>query len=1138
VLPLVCPLNEARGGPRSAGGVVVEEVRKKSAGEKAGVQPGDAIERWERSGLPATAAQEARGTIGSPFDLAEVETEYGPRGEVRLIGRRGGRPLTFSLAPLGWGIVVRAGLSEPGLGQFQKGKEAIEKGDLAGGAAVWSTLADRLIREGRREDGCWVMRRLASAFEKAKQWDDVQRTLSAAADMAPAGRPVVLARLHQARGKAFIAQQDLAKAQAAYQMALDTRLSLKLENLGTAEAIFDLGVVGEAKRDLDEAEQNYRRALQIRERLAPDSLAVAAALNNLGNIEWYRGRLGGAEQYFRRTLAIREKVAPNSLLVAGMLNNLGAVAWASGDLPGAEGMFRRALEIYEAEAADGAEDAFTLNNLGLVYQDRGDLAAAEECFKKYMARIDIGGPDAAAGYNNLGKLALMRGDLASGEDFVRKALAVHEKVSAESLDTAGSLSNLATVIRDRGEPVEAEAVARRAITILEKVGPESLELAGAFNVLGEAQKTRGDLAGAEESFKRCLALEERVAPRSLHIAQNLGSLGELYLTRKDPKAAEEHFGRALELFAKLAPASTDEAKVLHDLGRVARLRGDRDTALSFYERAIDTLEAQKSRLGGSQDVKAGFAAQYQHLYWEYLDLLLELGRSDEAIHVLERSRAQAFLALLAERDLVFSEVPADLDKERRAIDAQYDQTQAGLAQAGGAGDDGATGAMLQQLRELREKRADVAARIRAASPHFASLRYPTPLKAAQIREALDAKTALLAYAVGPERTHLFVVRGPEPGPQAAPRVQALTLPVGEASLREGVRNLRSLIERRDAARLDLVTARAEELYDTLVRPAEGVIGDAERLLILPDGPLHTLPFAALVRAERTTAKPSRKATAQTGRRQFLVEWKPVHVALSVTVYEELKKSRASEHRETKRVAAFGDPSYASVPREDGAVPGDLVVRSALRRGLSFEPLPASRAEVEAIAALHPGQVLTFLGDQATEEKAKLVGRDVRFLHFACHAFLDENQPLDSALVLSLPDAAGGGRENGLLQAWEIFEGVRIEAELVSLSACQSGLGKEVGGEGLLGLTRAFQYAGARSVLASLWSVADATTAELMKRFYSQVAAGRSKDEALRLAQLELIRKPLLLAGEAGTSKSFDASHPYYWAAFQLFGDWR
>ena len=205
------------------------------------------------------------------------------------------------------------------------------------------------------------------------------------------------------------------------------------------------------------------------------------------------------------------------------------------------------------------------------------------------------------------------------------------------------------------------------------------------------------------------------------------------------------------------------------------------------------------------------------------------------------------------------------------------------------------------------------------------------------------------------------------------------------------------------------------------------------------------------------------------------------------------------------LAAFGDPKYPTVTRAQ--TESDCESGSPRRRasGYALEPLPASRKEVEGIARLFAGRAASYVGEQATEERAKAIGKDVRYLHFASHGLLDERFPLNSALALTIPERPAEGQANGLLQAWEIFEQMRIDADLVTLSACETGLGKELGGEGLMGLTRAFQYAGARSVLASLWSVADESTAELMTRFYGHLKAGKTKDDALRTAQLEMIR---------------------------------
>jgi CHAT domain-containing protein len=385
---------------------------------------------------------------------------------------------------------------------------------------------------------------------------------------------------------------------------------------------------------------------------------------------------------------------------------------------------------------------------------------------------------------------------------------------------------------------------------------------------------------------------------------------------------------------------------------------------------------------------------------------------------------------------------------------------------------------------------------------------------------LDPGTTLLSYTVGDQKTFLFVVRA------GSPDLKIWTLNIGESVLRDRINAFRNVIARRDEGSVQLVNLQGRELYELLVKPAEGVLVSSSRVLISPDGPLHLLPFAALVRI------PSGGGGKTSG--QYLVEWKPLHQVISATVYAELKGRRKGFKDVSTPLVAFGDPRYPVIEQSKKEAIGDPELRSVVRGGFSFSSLPSSREEVEAIAGLYPGSSRKYLGEEATEEKAKSIGRDVRYLHFACHGLIDERFPLNSALALTVPAKLERGQDNGLLQAWEIFEHVRVDADLVTLSACETALGKELGGEGLLGLTQAFQYAGARSVLASLWGVADESTALLMRQFYGYLKAGKGKAEALRAAQIDLIRSRTSTKASAGAP----FSHPFHWAAFQLIGDWR
>jgi CHAT domain-containing protein len=299
--------------------------------------------------------------------------------------------------------------------------------------------------------------------------------------------------------------------------------------------------------------------------------------------------------------------------------------------------------------------------------------------------------------------------------------------------------------------------------------------------------------------------------------------------------------------------------------------------------------------------------------------------------------------------------------------------------------------------------------------------------------------------------------------------------------------------------------------------------------------------------------------------QYLGAWKPFHLALSVTLFAELKRQRqAGSALPALTLVAFGDPQvpeWARLARgttramargvtaqarrwtlREGEPAGFHIATAAfdsvVERGMALTPLPYARQELEQLARLFPGASRIYVGEEATEERAKAIGGSARIVHFATHTLIDERSPLDSAVVLSLPESGTVGRDNGLLQAWKIFEGVRLAADLVVLSSCESALGQEIAGEGLIGLTRAFHYAGARSVMASLWNVSDRMTGELMLRFYRQLKAGLPKDVSLQRAQRAMIDRPVTARGEDGRPVELDGSAPFYWATFEISGDWR
>jgi CHAT domain-containing protein/Tfp pilus assembly protein PilF len=858
---------------------------------------------------------------------------------------------------------------------------------------------------------------------------------------------------------------------------------------------------------------------------------VAATLNNLGVTALYHGDLEEAGVYFARALRIHERHAPNSLSVAQTLGNLALVTFHRGDLPAAEESFRRSLAIKQSIASDSLAVATDLRNLGFVAYRRGDLSSASAYFTQVVDIMERHAPNTmrlANNLNNLGAVAETRGDTALAESLFERALAIQEEIAPDRLGVASTLGNLALLALDNGDLGVAESYFRRVLAIQEELAPDSLGVALTLDNLGRVAAGNEDWQQAEDCYRQALEIRQRQAPRSLALASSFANLGALARQRGALVVAEEHYRRALAIRQRLAPGSMEEATSLHDIGVMLRDRDQPDDALEFFARAVVALEAQEGRLGTGGEGRSVFRARHMGMFRDYLETLLEAGRPDEAFHVLERSRAQALLAMLAERDLLFTaDIPPELERERRAAAAEADRVFAALAGLSFAepaeGERGVGGLapassearrqeLLGELHAIRRRQEEIRARVRAASPRLAALTSPQPLDLQGTMAMLEAGTVLLSYSLAEESCHLFAVdanRG---------SLEVHTLETDQTRLRQQVKMLRTLIRQPASAR-DELSGLAAALYQTLLAPAGAAIADANRLVVVPDGPLHLLPFAVLRNPSLTTGK------------RLVIETAPLSVVASATVLAELKRTRRPQRQD--RVVGFADPLYP--PKSANSAPESEWLTGI---GLDLRSLPGARREVERLRELFGPSTRVWLGADVTEERVKSTDQDVTIVHLAAHALVNEQLPLESALALTIPESLEEDRDNGLLQVWEVFETVRLDADLVTLSACETALGKEVTGEGIVGLTRAFQYAGARSVLASLWNVSDASTAELMDRFYRHLEAGSSKDQALRQAQLELIHGPIALSDKHGHAAASDASHPYHWAAFVLVGDWQ
>lgn len=1106
---LLAGVGAAAGEATVPEGFVVEKVQPGYRAAQAGLRAGDVVVGWEATLPIPPSFPPLAGTARDPFDLLEVEEELAARGPVRLALRRAEETATIALLPGPWRITATPSMPAPVARSFAAARERLATKNWAEALPAYEEAAAEAGRAEAPALAAWILFRAGLDLAEARRFAESQTALAGALERAgPLGRPLVVSRVRQAAARAALAERRYAAIPPA---AEAMREAEEAGGTGRIAPILARQLAGTAHLnlgDLARAEEALLAAAAAMESAAPSSFALASVLNDLDIVYQRKPDYEKGAAIAQRALGLIEPAFPAVGEVAGLYGHLGIFATLQGDTEAAARHFRRAIAVHEAIDPRSMGTAMALNNLSVLLGDQGDLEGQEKALRRSLAiREELGASRAAVVpvWTNLGTVATRREDHATARDWYARTLAAYEASSPESLNMVGALHNLALADASLGRREEALAGLERALAVGTKVGPEARETTLVLKKLASMRLDAGELAEARTLYGKALEIDRRTAPGSLETARGLERLGIIASKTGDHEEAERLVREGLAIFARIGPGSTNHASALHALSGVLKAAGRREEALAVSLEAVAALEAQRGRLGGGSEAGARYAAAMSDVYAAAAELLLELGRGPEAFHLFERSRARSLLAMLAERDLLFSaDVPAEDERARRLVDRGYDQVQARLARLAPGRDDEEIDAALASLRELATRREEQARQLKERSPRLASLRYPEPLGVPEVQAALDPGTALVSYGFLPEGLSVFVVRG-----GAEPAFSWKVLPLDREAAAKKVRSFRNLLARPPAGREELpppLRRAAEELYRALLAPVEGEITAAERVLVVPDGPLRLLPFAALARDGDGR-----------GEARFLVSWKPFHKAVSATVYAELKRSRREGRLHSPRVVAFGDPWYGTA--EPG---GNGESRRRAAGAGAPPPLPASRDEANAVTALFGATARALLGKEATEEAARALPRRTDYVHFACHGVLDEARPLSSGLVLSTPEPGSDGeRENGFLQAWEVFERVRLDADLVVLSACETGLGMEGGGEGLIGLTRAFQYAGARTVLASLWGVGDASTRELMEVFYRELRRGRPKDRALQAAQ-----------------RALSARHPFHWAAFELEGDWR
>ena len=934
-----------------------------------------------------------------------------------------------------------------------------------------------------------------------------------------------------------------------YQLALTSlrRASLRREQ---ARVLRSIGLVHLALGDNTLALQNLTASLSLLKQLNIADTEKAGTLNDLANVQLLLGHNEQARTLCKESLNLSRSLSyPKGEGLAIELE--GQVEYASGNLAGSLDLYNKAFAILK-ETNDDTSLAQTLLDIGYSYSDLSETEKARPAFEQALAlwRSAKNPRGEALTLTALGHLHSKLGEKQKALDLYHQSIQLLEPLE-DRIAMAFNFDGLGYIHAGLGDPSALEEYTR-TLELFSQANYRYGEAAVLWRI-AELHITNENYTTALMYLNRSLAIGQSMGdPRMQAIP--IALTGQVHERQNQPALALQSYDQALAL-NRQGKDSREEAYTLNSIGRMQEALGQRDKALHSYTRALTLNRATgdrfgesgtlyriaklKQSLGGSKDAKvhaeqaialveslragvashdlrSSYVATVHQLFELYIDILMSLhaaqpsaGFDGAALEASEAGRARTLLETLAEAKTQIREgVDPKLLERERALQLQLETLATRQMSSASAA---TAGKVETEIERVTAEYRDVQGQIRARSPHYAALVQPETLKLKQIQELLEPGTLLLEYSLGEKRSFLWAITNDS--------LQSFELPPQE--------NIETL-----ARKLYVAITSISNTYENDARSISSILfghlkdlSKVKRLVIVADGALQYIPFAALPLAEsdklvsryEIVRLPSASVLA-VQRAQFANRTPaPKSVAvLADPVFDNLD-ARVIELRDARR-----NSSVTAIARNSPRALRDtgVIVNGRIQR-LSF-----SLAEADAVyGAASPNDSLKAVDFKAS--RATATGPELsqyKIIHFATHGVLNSKHPELSAILLSMIDETGRPVD-GLLQLHEIYN-LKLPAELVVLSACETGIGKEIRGEGLIALTRGFMHAGAARVVASLWKVNDAATAELMAQFYREMFTnGKRPAEALKEAQISI-------------AKQKRWRHPYFWAAFALQGEWR
>jgi CHAT domain-containing protein/Tfp pilus assembly protein PilF len=1001
---------------------------------------------------------------------------------------------------------------------------------------------------------------LRTATPRDSQFVDVERNFSEATQLLQ-------------RGKA----DSLPQAAAKYESFLQRWRELGASRYEMKTLVY-LGAVYERQQKFQRFIDLYAQALPIARELG-DRLYEARSLNGIG---WGWHKLGEhrkALEYYQPALTIRQSLGIGREL-ARTLAPIALIYTELGEANLALDAYRQSLTLARA-SGDKGQIAFTLNSMAWLHIRLNEHQRAINLLQEALAMWRQTGnrTGEATALNLTGMAYSYLFDIQNALSYSAQSIELAEK-TGNRYGAAQTLNNIGIQYWLMQDYDQALASYERALRYWREIGNRFEESRTLCN-MGLLYIDKGDPDKSLELSKA--ALGDRVNGKYLRTdARILNNIALSHLRRGQIKQAPEEFQLALEWYQRALPLSREgrdirtEFRALNGKAEAHLMLNQSELALKEIDQAVAIAEKTRTEIA-SPEHRILSQPWMTWVYKMQVHALMDLHQKDPsaghdalALRASEQFRLRTLLELLSESRIELSqEIDAGYLTRQKELQLKLESAENRRAQSLDRKQAEKLAEIEKEIEELLRQKQLLDAQIRAGHPQYAALKMSAPLSPSEIqRQLLDDETIMLEYMLGQARGYLWLVtvdsissyRLPHTQQinQAARRVQELLAsrkqpPDGETLKEKHARQTRQKAEFDQAAR---------ELGQMILGPVAGKLGN-KRLLIVGDGILQYIPFGVLPdpqtgrRGDGETGRKGRpRPFAPSPRRSVaytpLIASHEIVTLPSASVLATLRQLRTGRSAAPHALAVLADPVFSSEDArvalnvqtkiktiqepdngesaESGATTAKIVTdveRSAADTGVrDFRRLHFSRQEAEAITGLLPASERLQALDFAADRRLALGGKlgEYRILHFATHGLLNNKVPALSGLVFSLVDEQGQPR-NGFLRLHEIYN-LKLNADLVVLSGCQTALGQEVIGEGLIGLTRGFMHAGAPRVVASLWNVNDHATANLMKLFYRRMLKdGMRPAAALRAAQLAMWKaEPDVV--------------PYRWGAFILQGDWR